>query len=88
MKNAEIKIYRSRSEEQHTKARESGTREALGSLLSGPVCFSKNELDEDEDFRRMFFKRLNDAFRTKTFYMKVVLKYHSNPFFKFVIIKE
>jgi uncharacterized protein YPO0396 len=24
---------------------------------------------------------------TKTFYMKVVLKYHINPFFKFVIIK-
>jgi hypothetical protein len=35
----------------------------------------------------MLFKLLNGAFRTKTFYMKVALKYQINPFFKFVIIK-
>ncbi len=35
----------------------------------------------------MFFKLLNGIFRAKTFYMKVVLKYQINLFFKFVIIK-
>ena len=35
----------------------------------------------------MLFKLLNGAFRAKTFYIKVVLKYHINIFFKFVIIK-
>jgi hypothetical protein len=35
----------------------------------------------------MLFKLLNGTFRMKIFYMKVVLKYQINPFFKFVIIK-
>ena len=35
----------------------------------------------------MLFKLLNGAFRAKTFYMKVALKYQINLFFKFVIIK-
>ena len=35
----------------------------------------------------MLFKLINGAFRAKTFYMKVVLKYQINPFFKFVMIK-
>ncbi len=33
------------------------------------------------------FKLLNDVFRVKTFYMKVILKYKINLFFKFIIIK-
>jgi hypothetical protein len=44
-------------------------------------------LDEDLDFRGTLLKPLNGAFRAKTFYMEVVLKYQINPFFKFVIIK-
>jgi hypothetical protein len=39
------------------------------------------------DFHGTLFKLLNGAFRAKIFYMKVVLKYHINPFFRFVIIK-
>jgi hypothetical protein len=39
------------------------------------------------DIRGTLFKLLNGAFRAKTFYMKVVLKYQINLFFKFVIIK-
>ena len=35
----------------------------------------------------MLFKLLNGVFHAKTFYMKVVLKYQINPFFKFSIIK-
>jgi hypothetical protein len=45
------------------------------------------ELDEDKNFCDTFFKLLNGTFRTKTFYMKVALKYHINIFLKFVIIK-
>ncbi len=39
------------------------------------------------DTRGTFFKLLNGVFRAKNFYMKVALKYQTNPFFKFVIIK-
>ena len=39
------------------------------------------------DTHGMLFKLLNDAFREKIFYMKIVLKYHINLFFKFVITK-
>ena len=35
----------------------------------------------------MLFKLINGVFRAKTFYMKVVLKYKINPFFKFIILK-
>ena len=49
--------------------------------------FLQQELDEDKDFRVTFFKLLNGAFRTKTFYIKVALKYRINLFFKFIIIK-
>ncbi len=35
----------------------------------------------------MFFKLLNSVFCVKPFYMKVTLKYHINPFFKFIIYK-
>ncbi len=37
---------------------------------------------------RTLFKLLNGVFRAKTFYIKVVLKYHINLFFKFIIIKN
>ena len=33
------------------------------------------------------FKLLNGVFRAQTFYMKVVVKYQINLFFKFVMIK-
>ena len=49
--------------------------------------FLQQELDGDKDFRDTLFKLLNGAFRVKTFYIKVALKYHINLFFKFVIIK-
>ena len=49
--------------------------------------FSPTKLDKLLDARGMLFKLLNDAFRAKTFYMKVILKYKINPFFKFVIIQ-
>jgi hypothetical protein len=39
------------------------------------------------DTRGTLFKLLNGAFRAKTFYMKVALKYQINQFFMFVIIK-
>jgi hypothetical protein len=39
------------------------------------------------DTRGTLFKLLNGMFRAKIFYMKVALKYHINPFFKFVVIK-
>ena len=43
--------------------------------------FLQQELDKDKDFRGMLFKLLNCVFHAKTFYMKVSLKYQSNPFF-------
>ena len=39
------------------------------------------------DTRATLFKLLNGTFRAKTFYMKIVLKYHISLFFKFRIIK-
>ena len=44
-------------------------------------------VDENLDTCGMFFKLLNGVFRAKTFYMKIVVKYQINIFFKFVIIK-
>mgnify|MGYP003702665719 CR=1 FL=1 len=38
-------------------------------------------------FSLALFKLLNGVFYPKTFYIKVALKHHINPFFKFVIIK-
>jgi hypothetical protein len=54
-------------------------------LWSG--SFPLQALDEILDFRGTLLKLLNGVFHAKNFYMKVVLKYHINPFFKFVIIK-
>ena len=39
------------------------------------------------DFRGTLFKLLNGVFRAKIFFMKVVLKYQINLFFKFVKTK-
>ena len=44
-------------------------------------------MDENLDTRDTLFKLLSGVFRVKTFYIKVVLKYQINIFFKFVIIK-
>jgi hypothetical protein len=52
-----------------------------------PCSFLQQKLDKLLDTRDTLFKLLNGTFRVKTFYMKVVLKYQINPFFKFVIIK-
>uniref|UniRef100_A0A0E0ND08 Uncharacterized protein n=1 Tax=Oryza rufipogon TaxID=4529 RepID=A0A0E0ND08_ORYRU len=66
----------------------SGTEEHASTglhLRSG--SFLQQKLDKLLDSRGMLFKLLNGVFRAKTFYIKVVLKYQINPFFKFVIIK-
>ena len=44
-------------------------------------------LDKLLDTRGTLFKLLNGTFRAKTFYMKVILKYQNNLFFKFVIVE-
>ena len=46
-------------------------------------------LGEDKilDYRGTLFKLLNDVFRAKTFYMKVILKYYINLFLSILIIK-
>ena len=49
--------------------------------------FLQQKLDKLLDTRDTLFKLLNIAFHAKSFYIKVVLKYHINLFFKFVIIK-
>jgi hypothetical protein len=49
--------------------------------------FILKRVDEILDTRGTLFKRLNDVFRAKTFYMKIDLKYQINLFFKLVIIK-
>ena len=49
--------------------------------------FLMKRVDEILDTHGTLFNILNGAFRVKTFYMKVVLKYKINLFFKFVIIK-
>ena len=50
--------------------------------------FLQQKLDKLLDKSGTLFKLLNSAFRAKTFYMKVVLKYTKiNSFFKFIIIK-
>jgi hypothetical protein len=52
-----------------------------------PRSFLQQKLDKRLDTRGKLFKLLDGAFRAKTLYMKFVLKYQINPFFKFVIIK-
>ena len=53
-----------------------------------PCSFlQQNLLDKFLNICDTFFKLLNDVFCMKTCYMKVVLKYLINSFFKFVIIK-
>ena len=52
-----------------------------------PCSFLQQILDKHLDKNDMFFKLLNGVFRVKTFYIKVVLKYKINLFFKFVIIQ-
>ncbi len=50
--------------------------------------FPLQTLDEVLNFHGTLFKLLNCAFRrAKIFYIKIVLKYQINPFFKLVIIK-
>ena len=48
---------------------------------------NNEKLDKLLDKSDTLFKPLNGVFHAKTFYMKVVLKYEINPFFKFIIIK-
>ncbi len=50
-----------------------------------PSCSNpRQRVDKLLDFRGTLFKLLNGVFRAKTFYIKVVLKYQINLFFKFV----
>ncbi len=49
--------------------------------------FLQQDGDEILVIRGTLIKLLNGVFRAKTLYMKVALKYQSNLFFKFVIIK-
>ena len=49
--------------------------------------FLLEELNKILYTRDIFFKLLNGVFRVKIFYIKVALRYHINPFFKYVIIK-
>jgi hypothetical protein len=55
--------------------------------FSGSCSFLQQKLDKLLDTRDTLLILLNGIFCTNIFYMKVVLKYHINPFFKFVIIK-
>ena len=57
------------------------------SVLILPCSFLQQKLDKLLDTHSTLFKLLNSAFRAKTFYVKVVLKYTINRFFKFIIIK-
>ena len=50
------------------------------------LLFSPTKIRLTFDTHSTLFKLLNGVFRTKTFNMKVVLKYQINLFFKVVII--